>query len=77
MAVLATGVSPTTAAGAVLFLISDSLIALTELSDRLPGGIADWIMPTYLVGQLLIVLGVLQNLSRWSEVRVAGESTGL
>ena len=36
MAVLAVGVSPTTAVGAGLFLISDSLIALTELSDRLP-----------------------------------------
>ena len=29
MAVLATGVSPSTAVGAILFLLSDSLIALT------------------------------------------------
>jgi uncharacterized membrane protein YhhN len=69
MAVLATGVSPVTAVGAVLFLVSDSLIALTELSDRLPDGAGTWIMPTYVVGQLLIVLGVLQNLGRWTGVR--------
>jgi uncharacterized membrane protein YhhN len=64
MAVLAIGVSPTTAVGAALFLISDSLIALTELSDRMPDGAGTWIMPTYVVGQALIVVGVLQNLGR-------------
>ena len=64
MAVLAIGVSPTTAVGAALFLISDSLIALTELSDRLPDSAGTWIMPTYVVGQALIVVGVLQNLGR-------------
>ncbi len=73
MAVLATGVSPPTAVGAVLFLISDSLIALTELSDRLPDGAGSWIMPTYVVGQLLIVLGVLQNLGRWTGVRESAQ----
>lgn len=64
MAILSTGVSPVTAAGGALFLISDSLIALTELSDRLPDGASSWIMPTYVVGQLLIVVGVLQVLGR-------------
>ena len=64
MAVLAVGVSPTTAVGAGLFLISDSLIALTELSDRLSDAAGTWIMPTYVVGQALIVVGVLQNLGR-------------
>jgi uncharacterized membrane protein YhhN len=64
MAVLAIGVSPATAAGAALFLVSDSLIALTGLSDLLPDAAGDAIMPTYVVGQLLIVLGVLQNLGR-------------
>lgn len=68
MAVLATGVSPMTAAGAVLFLASDSILALTELSDRLPEAAGAWVMPTYLAGQLLIVLGVLQNLGRASGV---------
>ncbi len=69
MAVLATGVSPTTAVGAILFLISDSLIASTRLSDILPTSAAQWVMPTYLLGQLLIVLGVLQNLGRLTSMR--------
>lgn len=69
MAVLATGVSPPTAAGAILFLLSDSLIALTELADVLPAAAGSWIMPTYIAGQLLIVVGVLQNLGRLSGVR--------
>ncbi len=69
MAVLATGVSPTAALGAILFLISDSLIALTGLTDLLPEAAGSLIMPTYIVGQLLIVLGVLQNLGRLSGVR--------
>lgn len=60
MAVLALGVSPLTGLGGALFLISDSLIALTALSDRLGESAGDWIMPTYIVGQLLIVRGVLQ-----------------
>lgn len=69
MAVLATGVSPTAALGAILFLISDSLIALTGLTDLLPEAAGTLIMPTYVVGQLLIILGVLQNLGRLSGVR--------
>ena len=69
MAVLATGVSPSTAVGAILFLLSDSLIALTGLTDLLPDAAGSLIMPTYIVGQLLIVVGVLQNLGRLSGVR--------
>ena len=69
MAVLATGVSPSTAVGAILFLLSDSLIALTGLTDLLPDAAGTLIMPTYIVGQLLIVVGVLQNLGRLSGVR--------
>ena len=77
MAILATGVSPTTGVGALLFVASDSLLALTEFTDRLPVAAESWIMPTYLVGQLLIVLGVLQHLGRSSRAgavrdRVAG-----
>lgn len=69
MALLATGVSPVTATGAILFMLSDSLIALTSLSDVLPDAAGWWIMPTYVLGQLLIVVGVLQNLGRVSGVR--------
>lgn len=71
MAILATGVSPTTAAGAILFVVSDSLIAATRLSDLLPSSAANWIMPTYVAGQLLIVLGVLQHLGRGAALRTA------
>ena len=55
--------------GAILFMVSDSLIALTELSDRLPESARLWIMPTYVVAQLLIVMGVLQNLGHATGVR--------
>jgi uncharacterized membrane protein YhhN len=60
MAVLATGVHRLTALGAVLFLVSDALIALEAfVADwRLPGQSA-WVMATYGLAQLLIVLGVL------------------
>ena len=68
MAVLATGVSPSTAVGAILFLLSDSLIALTGVTDLLPDAAGSLIMPTYIVGPLLIVVGVLQNLGRLSGV---------
>lgn len=64
MAVLALGLSPLTGLGGALFLISDSLIALTALSDRLGPSAGDWIMPTYILGQLLIVRGVLQVVGR-------------
>jgi uncharacterized membrane protein YhhN len=69
MAVLATGVSPPTAVGAIFFLLSDSLIALTGLTDLLPDSAGSLIMPTYILGQLLIVVGVLQNLGRLSGVK--------
>jgi uncharacterized membrane protein YhhN len=69
MAVLATGVSPTTAVGAMFFVLSDSVLALTRLSDLLPDGAGMLVMPTYVVGQLLIVMGVLQNLGRSAGVR--------
>ena len=62
MAALALGVHRLTAAGAVSFVASDSLLAATSLSDRLafPGDEA-LVMATYVVGQLLIVLGVLAS----------------
>lgn len=64
MAVLALGLSPLTGLGGALFLVSDSLIALTALSDRLGDSAGDWIMPTYILGQLLIVRGVLNHAGR-------------
>ena len=60
MAALALGVHRWTAMGAGLFVISDSVLAATSLSDRLTipadGAV---VMATYTAGQALIVLGVL------------------
>lgn len=59
MAVLATGLGGTVASGAVLFVVSDSLIALDTVADlvRLPTH-GFWVMLTYLAAQALIAHGV-------------------
>lgn len=65
MAVLATGIHPLAAVGGVLFVLSDGLIALREFTDwyALPWhGFA--VMSTYLVAQVLLVLGVLRHEAR-------------
>lgn len=59
MAVLSTGVNALTAAGGALFLVSDGLIALDAFApwwDLPLDGF--WVMLTYVLAQLLIVLGV-------------------
>lgn len=62
MAVLATGVHSLTGVGGALFLVSDGLIAIGQFASGLaPPGNAFWVMATYLVAQLLIVLGVLRR----------------
>lgn len=60
MAVLATGVNRLTATGAVLFMVSDSIIALGAFAPwwNVPGQ-GFWVMSTYALAQLLIALGVL------------------
>lgn len=58
MAAQAWRVSPRVGAGAALFVLSDSLIALTSLSDRFAfAGDDVAIMATYLTGQALIATG--------------------
>jgi len=59
MAVLATGINPTVATGAALFVVSDALIALDTVAGlvRLPAH-GFWVMLTYLAAQLLIAAGV-------------------
>jgi uncharacterized membrane protein YhhN len=61
MAMFATGVSRATAVGAAIFIVSDTIIALTTFvaPDRIPLDMF-WIMVTYLAAQLLIVLGVVR-----------------
>lgn len=60
MAVLATGLNRLAAVGAGLFILSDALIAMSAFVPwwSLPGQ-GFWVMLTYGLAQLLIVLGVL------------------
>lgn len=59
MAVLATGIRPSVAVGAALFVVSDALIAVGSLTQlvQLPAH-GFWVMATYLGAQALIVRGV-------------------
>lgn len=68
MAAAATGLGRVAATGAALFVLSDSLIAATSLSDRFAfdaSGAA--VMTTYTLGQALIVLGVIATARRPAE----------
>ncbi|MGN6240365.1 MAG: lysoplasmalogenase [Cellulosimicrobium cellulans] len=62
MAVTATGVDRLAAVGGAVFLVSDALIALDAFAPwyALPAH-GFWVMLTYVVGQLLLVLGVLRR----------------
>jgi uncharacterized membrane protein YhhN len=65
MAVLATGIDRAAAIGAVLFVISDALIALREFVDSFAWPASGfWVMSTYIAAQGLLVLGVLTRISR-------------
>ncbi len=61
MAALATGLGPKTTVGALSFVLSDSLIALTRLADYPVPSPDALIMSTYTLGQALIVLGVIDQ----------------
>ncbi|MFE6235642.1 lysoplasmalogenase [Cellulosimicrobium sp. NPDC057862] len=62
MAVTATGVDRLAAVGGAVFLVSDALIALNAFAPwyALPAH-GFWVMLTYVVGQVLLVLGVLRR----------------
>ena len=62
MAVTATGVDRLAAFGGAVFLVSDALIALNAFAPwyALPAH-GFWVMLTYVVGQVLLVLGVLRR----------------
>ncbi|MDF2807573.1 MAG: lysoplasmalogenase [Cellulosimicrobium sp.] len=62
MAVTATGVDRLAAVGGAVFLVSDALIALDAFAPwyALPAH-GFWVMLTYVVGQMLLVLGVLRR----------------
>lgn len=62
MAVLATGVNRWTGVGAVIFLVSDSLIALGNFRSWGGAGLSVAIMSTYCVAEAMIALGVRRSL---------------
>ena len=71
MAILATGIDRVATIGAILFLISDALIALDAfLTVHLPLQ-GFWVMLTYVLGQTLIVLAVANHDRSEASVRTA------
>lgn len=62
MAALATGVNRVTAVGAALFVISDSLLALSQFTDVDLPAHSFIVMLTYIAGQGLIAVGVIHRL---------------
>ncbi|NYG60414.1 putative membrane protein YhhN [Nocardioides daedukensis] len=62
MAVLATGLGRLIWVGGALFLVSDGLIAIDAFAENVTIGHSSfWVMLTYIVAQVLIVLGVLER----------------
>lgn len=59
MAVLATGVHRLAWVGGLLFLFSDAMIALGLFADAVPPLSDFWIMASYVLGQVLLVAGVV------------------
>lgn len=61
MAAAATGLGRLTTIGAALFVVSDSLIAATTVTEQLVfSGSGAAVMATYTIGQALIVVGVIR-----------------
>ncbi len=61
MAVLATGMGPLAGVGGAVFMVSDAILAVNAFSDLALPHVGVWIMLTYVVGEVLIVLGVLSH----------------
>lgn len=59
MAVLASGLGRLATAGGAVFMLSDALLAVRVFTDPDLPAHGVWVMLTYVVGQLLIVWGVL------------------
>lgn len=59
MAVPATGLGRTAGVGGVIFLLSDSLIAVRAFTDMELPGHSFWVMLTYVAGQGLLPAGVV------------------
>lgn len=61
MAVLATGIDRVAAVGAVVFLVSDALIAVRAFADLELPLHSVWVMLTYVAGQTLLVAAVAHH----------------
>ena len=72
MGVLATGLTSLTWAGGVIFMLSDSLIALDAFDVWSQPGHDLWVMGTYTVAQLFLVLGVVKISSGDDDQQHAG-----
>lgn len=72
-AALSTRIGPTVAWGGGFFLISDTLIALREFM-AVPGWVDDWVMPTYVLGQGLIVFGLVASIRAGSRPGADGQA---
>lgn len=58
MAILATGLGKVAAIGGAIFFISDALIALRSFADIILPAHGFWVMFTYVLGQILLVVAV-------------------
>ncbi len=67
MAVLATGLGRLAGWGGAIFMLSDALIALNAFTDLELPAHSLWVMLTYVLGQALIVLGVVAQEQRAAE----------
>jgi uncharacterized membrane protein YhhN len=61
MAVLATGLGRLAGWGGAIFMLSDALIAINAFTDLELPAHSVWVMLTYVLGQALIVLGVVAH----------------
>ncbi|TQN44610.1 putative membrane protein YhhN [Humibacillus xanthopallidus] len=78
MAALSTGVSLLAGVGGAVFLVSDALIALHEFAGLDLPRHGFWVMLTYVVGQALIVAGVVgrERSSAMTTAAAAAEAQG-
>lgn len=77
MAVLASGLNPLAWAGGAVFMASDSLIALDAFDVWTQPGHDLWVMGSYCVAQLLLVLGVLRAQAPAESGEAAGHHPGV
>jgi uncharacterized membrane protein YhhN len=61
MAILSTGLGRLAGVGGLIFMLSDALIAVGAFTDLELVAHGFWVMLTYVVGQVLIVLGVIAH----------------